>query len=327
MSRERVLAALCGFVLLAACGPPASTSTERPTADARSTADAPIAYATRWNEYGVAEGGVNVKKPSDLAKLTGAPTDFVDYIGELLADQMRVADPSAGCDDAAVVGVDGIDARTGVAIGSQWACGDGGWASIWIRRNGRWMEAVGTQMGWSCEELEKFRVPQQIVAPTCEVYGTGKMTQLHYGGPGKMASAGTQGKRMVYMTTLNPDSSGADGVTITTTDDLADLKGAPSRFVDHVEDQLGNGCATMVYAIDPKAGIATGSAIDCERPEDAHQIIWLLWHHTWIDVAMSSGRWPCRDLEQYRVPDDFTGSTCSEWDDNGDENIVGYEGP
>jgi len=251
--------------------------------------------------------------------LKGAPSDFVDFIGQVLSDD---ADPSGECNPT--ISVDGIDPATGVALGSVGACG--GADVLWARWNGRWMEATGTQMGWDCAELEKFRVPREIVGPTCVVFDGGMLKTLHYGGPGKKPRPGTPGRRVVYMTTLNADSSGADGVTIETSDELKKLKGAPSRFVDHMEEQLGNGCTMMVYAIDPKVGLATGSASECDKPEDDHQVIWMLWHNSWIDVDAVSGRWPCDDLKRYRVPDDFTGSTCLEWDDAGEE-IVGYDGP
>jgi len=313
-------AVVCSLVLttLAACGQPAASPQSSASASASPDASSDvIVYTTGWGDDGVPHGTVEVTRPSDLVKLKGAPSDFVDFIGQILHDG---ADPSGECD--LTVAVDGIDPATGVAIGSVGGCG--GAEVLWVRWNGRWVEATGTQMGWGCVQLEEFRVPRRIAPPTCNVYTGNEMKTLHYGGPGERPKPGTPGRRVVYMTTLNADSSGADGVTIQTHDDLAKLRGAPSRFIDHMEDQLSSGCTTMVYAIDPKAGVATGSAYECDNP---HQIIWMLWHNSWIDVASASGRWPCDDLKRFRVPDDFTGSTCLEWNNNGEEAIVGYDGP
>jgi hypothetical protein len=305
---------------LGACGQQAGSP--QPSASAPgspSPSGKVIVYTSDWGSgERAAHGTVDVSKPSQLAKLKGAPTDFIDFVGRELTNGV---DPQGEC--GTTVSVDGIDPATGVALGGVNGCG--GADVLWIRRNGHWMEAAGSQMGgWECAVLEKFRVPKAIAPPTCLVY-TGKEVQtLHYGGPGELPKPGTHGRRVVYMTTLNPDSSGADGVTINTEDDLAKLKGAPSRFVESVKDQQSdNPCTTMVYAIDPKVGIATGSASDCDDP---HQVIWLLWHNSWIEVARSTGIWPCDDLKQWRIPDDFTGSTCIDWDDAG-EQIVGYDGP
>jgi len=281
-------------------------------------------YVKSWDENDGAQGSVQITKPSDLSGLTGAPEEFIDFLGRELADAAQKAEAFTDCDGSGF-SVHGIDSEIGVATGDEWECQSGG-SVLWIRWKGRWVLGQTSQEGWNCSTLEQYRVPAAIAAPTCDASsGQGDGTrEIRYEGPEPLPTdAGTPGRKIVYMSTLDANSHGTDGRLIGVEDDPAPLlKGAPSVFIDAIDEQRGEGCDLMVDGVDPSAGVATGSATGC-RNERA--IIWILWNRTWIEATSNPGRWPCDDLKRFRVPADLAGSTCSEWSREGEESVVGYE--
>lgn len=100
---------------------------------------------------------IELKRPSDVAELTGAPQSFKDYLAGLLAKK-------SDCQFGLTIGVQRI--RTdGFAVGGVTECG--GHAAVWAVVNGRWQEAIGTQDGWHCGDLKKYRVPDSLVGTQC----------------------------------------------------------------------------------------------------------------------------------------------------------------
>lgn len=315
----RVFAGLGLVFALAACGPQPATTKANPESSGHGTV---VNYATNRNKDGFAVDAVEITKLSDLSKLRAAPNDFVDFIGEYWSSLKADLGEDPSC-PYPTIGVEGIDTKAGVALGSVNNCS--GWEALWIRWNGRWLEADGTQMGWSCEQLEKWRVPKELAPATCGVMSGQAMKTLHYGGPGPVPAGPQQlpGKRTVYMETLDTQSHGTDGAFVDFEHKPAQvLKGQPASFIKFVDGFLDQGCGVMVDGIDPSLGIATGSVTDCADP---HASIWIYWNHSWIEAATSDERWACQTLKTYRVPDVLTGSTCTDWNDAG-EQAVGYEG-
>lgn len=124
----------------------------------------PIDYGTR---------GVQVQKRADTARLEDTPQDFRDFIAGVAANL------GGGSDTDCFVGVTvNVYDPAGFARGAVNDCG--GYAAIWGKKDGRWKELLGTQMGWLCTDLKKNRVPTSV-SKTCIKAGSFK--ELRYDGP------------------------------------------------------------------------------------------------------------------------------------------------
>ena len=174
----KVVVAVIALSVLGACSN-AGQDTSKPTpAPSASATDKVAVYITKRRDPSQGpsvDGGVDVTKPADLAKLRGATPDFIAFIRQELAKDTKLtardlaknhtSREKEGCDSLVDLAVWG--ATPNVATGAVWECANGGYESIWARRDGRWREVAGSQEGWPCAELRKYRVPAEITAATC----------------------------------------------------------------------------------------------------------------------------------------------------------------
>lgn len=107
-------------------------------------------------DYG--DGGITVTKESDLVKLTGASSDFKDFVISEINRLNEEKGPE--CDTAASVTVLKIYDDS-VATAGVGACG--GATELWAKDDGVWMSVDGTQqLGFKCATLERYYVPDVI---------------------------------------------------------------------------------------------------------------------------------------------------------------------
>lgn len=123
--------------------------------------------------------GVHVVHDRATARafLPGTPRAFRAFAAAQGAKVRREAAAQAGA-QLSCVRHSGItvsdfaqDSPAGYAIGSVGACG--GYAALWTNATRGatgttlWREVVGTQDGWYCPDLKRYRVPSALVGETC----------------------------------------------------------------------------------------------------------------------------------------------------------------
>jgi hypothetical protein len=161
--RNAGVAALSVVAMLAAAGPVALLAnrgsdapalgplTASPTATATPTGQTPqvITYPGR---------GVEVVGEGDVGQLTGTTPEFRAFVA---GQARKAATDGAACPDAS----HGITVQkyssAGYALGGVNACG--GYAALWVERDGAWQEGLGTQDAWDCDALGYLDVPGSFV--------------------------------------------------------------------------------------------------------------------------------------------------------------------
>ncbi len=118
--------------------------------------------------------GVNIQKASDITKLTSADQTFKDFILSMvkqsLADNQQNTDPNTACEYTYTVNVSKIYAQA-YATGGVSVCG--GYAALWAKVDGSWKQIAGTQEGFTCDVLMKYKVPSVLVGDTCNEVSSG----------------------------------------------------------------------------------------------------------------------------------------------------------
>lgn len=113
--------------------------------------------------------GVEVRQPSDVSKLEGAPASFKTFISGVV----KKLKAKATC-DAAAVGVTVAAVRPdGYAAGGVNDCG--GYQALWAEVDGNWQEIAGTQDVWECSLLKRYRVPSDLSGEKCYDPGAKKL--------------------------------------------------------------------------------------------------------------------------------------------------------
>jgi hypothetical protein len=110
--------------------------------------------------------GIMVRRANDVAKLTGTPDDFRQYIAGRI-DEVRPTghpNPDSECPDPSVR-VDVYDPKGYAAGGVHSFCE--GHAVLWKKDDGIWQEIVGSQMGWPCDVLYDHGVPVSVAGQEC----------------------------------------------------------------------------------------------------------------------------------------------------------------
>lgn len=179
--RRTLPAALAILLLTAGCGgsdePKGSddpttapaTTTPTPTVTTATTA-APTTTPTPTQptkastliDYGDDE--ITVARAADVAKLTGAPQDFKDFI---VADLQRQQDTKDEvCTKRPEIHVGKVDTR-GWAAGGIFIPQCGGNAALWAKVAGGWREVWGGQTLPDCAVLEKYRFPSGVAGSEC----------------------------------------------------------------------------------------------------------------------------------------------------------------
>jgi len=158
--------------------PGSSTATGSPSAsDAPSTPSPSSASPTgapRLLAYAGGESpGVVVRVPSDAVRIDGAPASFQAFIATTV-EQLAAG---ATCDPQ-YVGVTVEFLRTdGYASGGVDDCG--GHAALWALVDGSWAEVAATQDAWSCDVLERYGFPSDVVGDTCYDYAAQEERPYH----------------------------------------------------------------------------------------------------------------------------------------------------
>lgn len=109
--------------------------------------------------------GASMTKASDTSLLKGAPSGFVSY----LKAELNNTEKNQSCpDDPYTIVVNRLDEH--FAAGSVGGCS--GARVVWGEQNGTWQELTGTNnLGFSCEDLYKYRVSVAVAGDTCTRYG------------------------------------------------------------------------------------------------------------------------------------------------------------
>ena len=96
---------------------------------------------------------VELRRPQDVEKLTGAPEDFKTFLRWQFEGTEDAGDP---CEVLSVARV----RADGFAEGTVGACG--GYTAMWGRTAGGWAEISMTQDAWSCADMREHGVPQDF---------------------------------------------------------------------------------------------------------------------------------------------------------------------
>jgi hypothetical protein len=176
-------------MLLSACGSatkPGSTLTpSAASAGPKADKNGWITYGTRPDTETSGPHGAEIKSQDDLRKLKGAPADFVTFVGKELKRLSAI--PTAAdireCDGlAATIEVDRFHPE-GFAVGSVWACADGGAPVIWTRGQSGWKQALDSAGAEDCADLRKIRLPEGGWQQCVEWKKEGSSKLVTYTGP------------------------------------------------------------------------------------------------------------------------------------------------
>jgi hypothetical protein len=110
--------------------------------------------------------GVEVVSESDTAKLTGTTAAFRTFIA---SQAQKVATDAAACPGAAHSITVQKYSSAGYAVGAVNECG--GYAALWVERDGAWQEGMGTQDVWDCGTLGYLHVPTSFAGQCADEAG------------------------------------------------------------------------------------------------------------------------------------------------------------
>ncbi|MET3963537.1 hypothetical protein ABIE44_003471 [Marmoricola sp. OAE513] len=101
--------------------------------------------------------GVEISAPDQVHLLTGTSTTFKAFIAEVAR---RANQDGAACPAASHGVTVQKYSSAGYAIGGVNSCG--GYAALWVDRDGSWQEGMGTQDAWNCDTLSYLKVPKSF---------------------------------------------------------------------------------------------------------------------------------------------------------------------
>jgi hypothetical protein len=142
--RTSVLLAMAVFIL----GSCAATEHDRPQL---------INFDTDHN------GGVILHRASDVAKLTGTPEGFRQFMAGVIDTNLHWGELDKPC--PTTITVEKYD-RSGYALGSIGDCG--GAVLMWGKWHGVWQQVWGGQAIPDCADLKKHSIPVSIAGNTCQ---------------------------------------------------------------------------------------------------------------------------------------------------------------
>jgi len=150
VSVAAVLAAVVPFVLTSGGHDDGDSAPPIVSTPTQSTSPSPPPTPT---EITFPNGGIQVNALIDTDKLEGTTEAFKTFIAHVWQ-----IDADSGCASPQVV-VQKYSSR-GYARGSVGGCS--GYVALWVLREGRWAEALGTQDEWQCDDLARFAIPQSF---------------------------------------------------------------------------------------------------------------------------------------------------------------------
>ena len=121
--------------------------------------------------------GVSVTVKNVQTALKDTSPEFRAFIRERLHDLWVAGGSVPGCQASALISLTAYSAA-GFANASDEGvfgngnCARGGNNALYAKVNGTWKEIIGTQSGYSCVDLRKFRVPADVAGSSCvDKYG------------------------------------------------------------------------------------------------------------------------------------------------------------
>ena len=146
---------------MTACSSGDGSDEATPASSPSSSETTPAAELIDYEKDGAK--GVSLRKPADVAKITGAPDDFKQFMaGFVDATVAGVIEQDPECPMA--VTVDRFD-TSGYASGVVGDCG--GAAAMWGKRDGIWQQIWVGQTIPECSDMTKYSVPQSIAGDRC----------------------------------------------------------------------------------------------------------------------------------------------------------------
>lgn len=150
------------LLLLTACSSDDDGSSAADPSSSPSSSD--TTPATQLIDYEKDDaGGVTLRKPADVAGLTGAPDDFRQYMAGFVNATVTGIQEDPEC--PVVVQVSQLD-TSGYAAGFTGACG--GAAYMWAKRDGIWQQIWVGQEIPKCSDMTKYSVPKAIAGDRCQ---------------------------------------------------------------------------------------------------------------------------------------------------------------
>lgn len=134
-----------------------------------SSASEPSKSAAKLPDMIIYDPTVNVMKKDDVSGLKDAPDDFKQFIVSLLGKDGENTNAEAESNCFSIITVHKIYKQK-YATGGVTAGGDcaGGAAVLWGIVDGSWKDIAGTQnIGFPCEDLERYKVPSEIAGSSC----------------------------------------------------------------------------------------------------------------------------------------------------------------
>jgi len=108
------------------------------------------------------DGGVILRKASDVSKLKGTPDDFQQFMAGVIDANVHSGTVDKQC--PVTISVEKFD-TSGYASGGIGDCG--GAALMWGKQHGIWQQVWGGQDIPACADLRKYAIPSSIAGNKC----------------------------------------------------------------------------------------------------------------------------------------------------------------
>jgi hypothetical protein len=108
------------------------------------------------------DGGVILRKASDVSKLKGTPEDFRQFMAGVIDTSLHWGPMDKQC--PTTISVVKFD-PSGYASGGIGDCG--GAALMWGKQHGVWQQVWGGQSVPDCVDLKKYAIPSSIAGNKC----------------------------------------------------------------------------------------------------------------------------------------------------------------
>lgn len=116
--------------------------------------------------------GVSVTVKNVQTALKETSPEFRAFIADRLHSLWVSGGSIPGCQSAALISLtayraDGFASASNEGMFGNGTCARGGNNALYARVGGTWREIAGTQSGYACSVLKKYRVPVAIAGSTC----------------------------------------------------------------------------------------------------------------------------------------------------------------
>lgn len=116
--------------------------------------------------------GVSVTIKNVQTALKDTSPKFRTFIVRQLHDLWKSGGSIPGCEGSALISLtayrsDGFAKASDEGVFGSGTCARGGHNALYAQVGGSWQEIIGTQSGYACDDLKKYKVPAAVAGSSC----------------------------------------------------------------------------------------------------------------------------------------------------------------